>query len=881
MSQSQTVSRPRSTPHSAQDAALRLALQVLTAGFAPQGIRVRTRLVEGWLQIACESEQGPEVATILPWVAALLRTLRPSGVAHVAVCGQRTGETRPLWGRGFRLAQTAQSAPAPTSSLGQLLQAALASLGVVVSVQPQGPDLHINCLSLGSIDKLRLAELIVQTLRSSQQTLRSARVVHQIAGQSAPEWILTLDLRSPALMAQALARWGDLRALTWLVNWALKPFSLRASLTLRDHTLHLDCHAGGSPEGLVSQRARVLAQLSSLLTRLDPQGIHRVVLQAWQPQGPQPIWVARLTLPTTSPLATELAQQGELAALSVLLSQLLNPQLAAQLSVRSTRVKLRLVAPLLHVVCESVGGPPPQTVTRQVADWVEALQISGVTGVRLYGRAAGQAQPDWAWGRDFLQAYFSTGELETVAAVAKPAADHPTSEPSAPEAVLEDWLRSGREPSLGVLDWSDLAELGTDLKTRLRRLGRAQLDHWGAQLLALRQRRADQPTQPARPVQLAALTLGLGLLTVLGLDYGLRQTLGPSLIAAPEQFSRELATSEPLPPALSLNNPQLDAKLALFRHHLALGKPAPEVLIVGSSRALRGIDPAALAQDLAHQGYSGVAVFNFGVNGATAKVVDLLMTRLLPPEQLPKLIIWADGARAFNSGRHDLTYQAIAQTEAYSQLLSRPPALAQPSAKPSPDQPQPPALDLRHQAKAKLIQVYSQFTSRLIPPTSSEQSPALASPSLQDLNEHGFLPWAGRFDRSTYFRTHAQVSGRHDGDYQNFNLNGEQMQALQSMATFCRERDLPLVVVNMPLNAAYLDATRSAYEQVFRSTLTQIARREGFLFRDLSLMWPGRDDYFSDPSHLNQQGAKAVAATLAADPLISWPVSNHRQAQAR
>ena len=44
--------------------------------------------------------------------------------------------------------------------------------------------------------------------------------------------------------------------------------------------------------------------------------------------------------------------------------------------------------------------------------------------------------------------------------------------------------------------------------------------------------------------------------------------------------------------------------------------------------------------------------------------------RLLTPEQLPKLIIWADGARAFNSGRVDKTYNAIATSVGYQHLAA-------------------------------------------------------------------------------------------------------------------------------------------------------------------------------------------------------------------
>ncbi|NEQ99849.1 MAG: hypothetical protein F6K30_24645 [Cyanothece sp. SIO2G6] len=139
------------------------------------------------------------------------------------------------------------------------------------------------------------------------------------------------------------------------------------------------------------------------------------------------------------------------------------------------------------------------------------------------------------------------------------------------------------------------------------------------------------------------------------------------------QLSTTLANS----PYPSFNSDQLDYKLALYYQRLLEVGP-PDVLVVGSSRALRGVDPVILEQALADLGYANADVFNFGVNGATAQVVELILQEILLPEQLPKLIIWADGARAFNSGRDDRTYNGILASEGYERLLDG--SLVRPSA---------------------------------------------------------------------------------------------------------------------------------------------------------------------------------------------------------
>ncbi|MGA9379530.1 MAG: hypothetical protein WBV73_12245, partial [Phormidium sp.] len=142
----------------------------------------------------------------------------------------------------------------------------------------------------------------------------------------------------------------------------------------------------------------------------------------------------------------------------------------------------------------------------------------------------------------------------------------------------------------------------------------------------------------------------------------------------------------------SFDNVPFDEKLAIYKKQVEKQGP-PDILIVGSSRAMRGIDPAILQKSLAEQGYGKVEIFNFGINGATAQIADLLIRRILTPEQMPKLIIWADGARAVNSGRFDLTYSKLATSPGYKEVAAgtfhKPENL---STQPSENQEEPPPI---------------------------------------------------------------------------------------------------------------------------------------------------------------------------------------------
>ena len=334
---------------------------------------------------------------------------------------------------------------------------------------------------------------------------------------------------------------------------------------------------------------------------------------------------------------------------------------------------------------------------------------------------------------------------------------------------------------------------------------------------------------------------------------------------------------------VSFSSDLLDEQLELYLSYVAAVGP-PDVLIVGSSRALQGVDPKQLKQSLAETGHSGLKVFNFSVNGATAQVVDFQLRRLLKPEHLPQMIVWADGVRAFNSGRDDRTFDSIVDSEG-SKLLAAGVRPKLPSDRPN-STPQcfrfpqscPNNTFRRVQASVKKpvmgaqdaypkIKFMSSGTGILPVAIAIRQVSALAD----SIDSNGFMSMSARYNPDTYYRGRAYVSGRFDRDYEDFNLGGKQAKAFNSAVAFVKARKIPLIFVNLPLTDDYLDPTRRSAEQQFRRRMQQLSQQKGFAFRDLSQRWPGRNDYFVDPSHLNRFGAIAVSRLLASDTSLTWP----------
>lgn len=348
--------------------------------------------------------------------------------------------------------------------------------------------------------------------------------------------------------------------------------------------------------------------------------------------------------------------------------------------------------------------------------------------------------------------------------------------------------------------------------------------------------------------------------------------------------------TRPLKTFPSFNSQQLDQQLRRYADFVS-AYGVPDILIVGSSRSFQGIDPLILQQSLAQQGHQGLKVFNFGINGATAQVVDWLLQDLLPADHLPRLIVWGDGARAFNSGRIDHTFKKIVTSHGH-QLISfgiRP------------QLPSPGRIDLGQvcannpvsflsspfTASQSLNKSFSEITLKSLfcqkPLQVLVQRAVIATlkPLQSGLTPEalGFRVVNTQFTPATYFQRYPRVPGQFDADYRDFTLEGKQAEAFQSVIRFANQRRVPLILVNLPLTELYLDPTRRTYEKQFQVHMEALARSRQWTFIDLM----GQQDlkqnrYFEDPSHINRYGAAAIAAWISKK--LSAPLSASRPVEA-
>jgi hypothetical protein len=879
------------------------------------------------LWITCEASYSPDPSLVSEPVTQQLRELELDGFRDAIVLIQVQGEPKPDWLLRVDLTPSHEilnerARWGDVDAIARVLNKSLAEVqvGVSTAVLKQA-TLHLTCSWLPSVARRAdtqvapslesVRPIITQCLdRLGPQGIHHAVLYGHVPNQTEPGWLEWVNLPGLTHMAlcetaMTLSRRGDLEAIAALLSRLLNPDldqqlatgGIRLKILPKEDLLHIMCDGAVCPDQQTVGRA-----IAKFLKPLRLRSIRGVRVYGRRAGQKRPQWSYGRDFVRRPRFVPEASP--DFAATDALIGDLMMPSDQAVLrpdltpddlktgwrngweaivqTIRAGLVKSQLftaTAETHAIVLMRSSEPSADTPASPTHKPRNVALIWGTVGLLL------MLQLDWLLGQwlyaapepsaadlDYLQDNSSLLSTSPIAPLLSPEPEH---------------NKTGAVPNVTELplpqDW-DTAEVDTE------------------------NFEAEAFTQPGDTV-------------TIGDEAPNDDQSDPAALVPPDDV--ELADPDLESPLPSFNSPQLDQKLALYYDHLEQ-YGAPDVLIVGSSRALRGVDPNTLRQELAELGYEDVTVFNFGINGATAQVVDLLVRRLLTADQLPQLIIWADGARALNSGRTDRTYTGIASSEAYRQLQAGTLPIPQietnsiTTERPTPSMGETAGLSLQESYQAidswlsdRLADrstVYEErdrikylFQRQLaswlprtepLPPAAIATLPgdptqldeqavtldpeAIAAQSWMDIR--GFLPVAVEFNPATYYQQYARVSGSYDRDYESFRLEGQQAIATQTVIETAQQYDIPVVFVNMPLTDEYLDPVRSQYEQEFRQYLLSLSvNSDSFIFRDLGEIWLEEYRYFSDPSHLNRDGAESVSLRLAQDPMIPWNVAGQPQ----
>ncbi|MEL7243804.1 MAG: DUF1574 domain-containing protein, partial [Cyanobacteria bacterium J06573_2] len=544
-------------------------------------IGVKVRLRGNDLHILCESPEGPpRWNTLLDLLKALQQTdldaltksEQPS-IYQVFVYGKKKSEKRPEWCHKVYLNQLEKHleevkqalllADAPPGALilsneslarqgepnaiARYLSETLSTLGVAVQVKvkKQKPSdriagkkarLWVFCQSNYTPDPSLIAEPVAAKLRNLKLlNYKDAVISTRVVGETHPDWLLLIDLTPPEVMLKEWARWGDVQAIVRLLNLGFNNSKVEVQASLQDSTLHIFCIPGSesSENQAIPNQELCLDKIVPQLEALAPQGILSAAIYGQKTAtSPQPEWIDWQSLPAKehSALATsamELANQGDMEAITFLLQRLLNPNLDKRLKTGGIRVILASRDDLLHIMCDAPVCPARKKIAAKVINFIGHLQLPELAGVRVYGRRAGNKKPFWQSGTDFKQRQRVVPEA--------------TPEFAATSAYVQELLPKDDEP---VLRPDLTAEEVHNFVANVAR-------DWGGtikngflrtQLFVEKQQQSEDNSETG--VNRVALIWGiLGLLLTLQTDWVMGKIL-TSLAPAPQQIAQSTANSE-------------------------------------------------------------------------------------------------------------------------------------------------------------------------------------------------------------------------------------------------------------------------------------------------------------------------------------------------
>lgn len=894
---------------------------------APLDVHAATDVVPR-LWILCEAAYSPDPLLIAEPVSERLRRLSLTKFKDAVLVIQVHGEATPDWSLRIDLTPPEEMLQewarwGDEGAIDRLINRSLSPLDMKASLERKDVSLHFIVQPAAGVvtpvdppkENAVMAAIAPLLERLSPQGMHRAVVYGKGFQSEVPAWVRCLELPAaehPALAdaPASLAQQGDLPALNYLLMRLLNPDleaqlatgGIRIQALRRDGLLHVMADAPVCPV-----RRQLVPPLLDYLQELGLRGLDGVRMYGRRAGQQRPAWsyghdfrdrerlVPRaeptfaasdayigdlLAPPEDEPLRNDLTPADVTEAAEQL--RLLGWQQLRQLLIRT-----QLFVPQSDL--------PRQPVQLSARDRQHALTISfvwGLVGILL------TLQTDWI-----------LGHIVHTVQPADTANQSPAANVSATADVMTD--ASAQTVANSVATTNDIAAPATDAPSSdwtsndpdafdAESLMNGGVDDPDAPLI---EGTVDDPdAEPGNAFEdvftTEGFTQGDAGRSLMSANEDLEASPDQSLVPTPDLLSDS--------PYASFRSQQLDEKLALYHERLQAVGP-PDVLVIGSSRALRGIDPAALQQELQALGLGELSIFNFGVNGSTAQVVDLTLRRILTTDQLPRLILWADGARAFNSGRTDVTYNAIATSAGYLELerqnpswVSDSPTDAEAAAADAPtsvgeslrdsyqtlDRTLSDTLGVWSAVHAERDQLKAILRDSVLTPliapittvaTSADRgtdqtTSDLPLPAGSQIDFDGFLALDVQFNPATYYQLYARVAGLYDSDYENFELRGAQVTAFQQLLEYTQSLNIPVAFVNTPLTDEYLDDYRMEAETDFQRMMLQFsASEEQFVFRDLGQVWADRYDYFSDPSHLNRYGAYQVSIRLAQDPMIPWP----------
>lgn len=313
-----------------------------------------------------------------------------------------------------------------------------------------------------------------------------------------------------------------------------------------------------------------------------------------------------------------------------------------------------------------------------------------------------------------------------------------------------------------------------------------------------------------------------------------------AIILVVESASRLIAPSLPVDPG-KWPRIEIASKLDQMQDYVEKGRDV-DVLFVGSSMMAGGVDAIEFTRASGRSGY------NAAFAGPSIRTVTPWVLDVVEPMLSPEVVVLGVATRELNDNapKNIRMWESFMASPGYKQTKG--------------------SVASRLEGDLEKVSYFMRYRRALREPTtlfetSAEDERALAEAELrQVIGPRG----TRQEDPITYRRAQKQIQQLYDRTLIDFSLGGEEYDALVRLATELEEREVQLVLLDMPVASDYWEAHEDPITErsTYRALLDRFVDQHEVTLIDAEDAFP-TNEAFRDVMHLDIEGRRAMAAALA------------------
>ncbi len=193
---------------------------------------------------------------------------------------------------------------------------------------------------------------------------------------------------------------GNTDAITTALNHRLQPKGITAKASAKNACLHIRLESVKVPP-----QKPVVEFIQNAFAKVELNVWATVKVYGWRSGEDIPDWVEEFTLtPDQKQSTEELAKQGDIKAISMLLNQALQAE--------KIQAKVSLKGDCLQVMLEATEVPEQKRIVDLVKTEIFKLQVESIRKLKLYGKQLDEDFPDWHEDVDLSYADISKDSSE-------------------------------------------------------------------------------------------------------------------------------------------------------------------------------------------------------------------------------------------------------------------------------------------------------------------------------------------------------------------------------------------------------------------------------------------------------------------------------------